>query len=128
MQLFHITALITWLFFALLPMPLQAGSTRVQVYALASNYYDTQAGDTLSTITQQLLQNNPNLRAQLAADILRLNPQAFIDNNPDRLLAGRRLQMPGYLTQAERPAAPTVSVEHYSWGNIKRPRDPAEEQ
>jgi len=99
----------------------QAESTRINVYTLAINYYDTQAGDTLSGITQQLLPNNPSLQKMLANDILQLNPDAFINNNPATLPANKRLSLPVYMPQADsQPDLRKVSVESFSWGNIKR--------
>ena len=102
-------------------LSVHAESTRIDVYTLAENYYDTQTGDTLSGIAQQLLANNPSLQKMLADDILQLNPSAFIDNNPASLRANIRLSLPVYMPQADsRPNSEKISVESFSWGNIKR--------
>ena len=59
----------------------------------------------------------------LKQDIVHLNPQAFINGNPEQLLADKRLWLPGYMKQADSKADPeTTTVERYSWGNIKRKR------
>lgn len=101
----------------------QKKSRRIEVYSLSQNYWDTQAGDTLGRIVHHLLPNNPSKRAALKQDIVRLNPGAFINNNPEQLLANKRLWLPGYMKQADPKADPeTTKVERYSWGNIKRPR------
>ncbi len=101
----------------------QTESRRIEVYALSQNYRDTRDGDTLGEIVQELLPNNPAKWQRLQQDIVFLNPQAFIDANPDRLLAGKRLRLPGYMKQADSRVDPaTITVERYSWGNIKRPR------
>jgi Tfp pilus assembly protein FimV len=101
-----------------------SASKRIEVYSLSQNYWDTQYGDTLGDIVHHLLPNNPSKREALMWDILGLNPDAFIDNDPARLLAGKRLQLPGYMKQADTKADPqTTIVERYSWGNIKRPRN-----
>jgi Tfp pilus assembly protein FimV len=100
-----------------------APSKRVNVYALTQNYWDTRQGDTLGEIAAVLLPNNPSKRAALMQDIVQLNPDSFISGNPDKLLAGKRLWMPGYMKQADSKADPvTTTVESYSWGNIKRPK------
>ncbi len=99
-------------------------SRRIEVYSLSQNYWDTQYGDTLDEIVTQLLPNNTFKRETLKRDIVRLNPDAFIKNNPEQLLANKRLWMPGYMKQADSKVNPaTTIVESYSWGNIKRPKD-----
>lgn len=96
---------------------------RIEVYELAQSYWDTKYGDTLSEIAMVLLPNNPYKRESLMQDIVRLNPQAFINGDPQQLLTGRRLALPGYMKQADTRIDPAVTeVETYSWGNIKRPR------
>ena len=99
------------------------GSKRIEVYTLAQSYYDTRPGDTLGEIVAGLLPNNPGKHGALRQEILSLNPEAFIDNNPDRLIAGKRLRLPGYMSEADSRVDPNAyTVESYSWGNIKRPR------
>lgn len=98
-------------------------SKRIEVYALSQNYWDTQYGDTLSEIVAQLLPNNPSKQSALKLEIVSLNPHAFIEANPTRLLADKRLWLPGYMKQADSKIDPTkATVESYSWGNIKRPK------
>ena len=99
-------------------------SKRIEVYSLSQNYWDTQSGDTLSKIVLHLLPNNPSKHAILKQDIVLLNPHAFIGANPERLLAGKRLWLPVYMKQADTKTNPaTTTVEQFSWGNIKRPRE-----
>jgi len=101
----------------------QQKSKRIEVYSLSQNYWDVQNGDTLSRITHHLLPNNPAKRKALQQDILHLNPNAFIAGQPEKLLAGKRLRLPGYMKQADSKVDPaTTTVETYSWGNIKRPK------
>jgi Tfp pilus assembly protein FimV len=98
-------------------------SKRIEVYSLSQNYWDVQYGDTLGSIAHHLLPNNPLKREALQQDILHLNPQAFINGQPEKLLAGKRLWLPGYMKQADSKTNPsTMDVETYSWGNIKRPK------
>lgn len=102
----------------------QQTSKRIEVYALSQNYWDIQPGDTLGRIVQHLLPNNPTKHAALKKDIVLLNPQAFINGNPELLLAGKRLHLPGYMKQADSIANPAkTQVESFSWGNIKRDRN-----
>lgn len=100
-----------------------ATSKRIEVYGLSQNYWDTQYGDTLDNIVLHLLPNNPAKHAALKQSIVQLNPQAFINGDASRLLAGKRLALPGYLKQADSKVDPAdTRVESYSWGNIKRPK------
>lgn len=99
-------------------------SKRIEIYALSQNHWDIQPGDTLGSIVQHLLPNNPTKHAALKKDIVHLNPQAFINANPELLLAGKRLHLPGYMKPADSIANPTkTQVERFSWGNIKRARN-----
>jgi hypothetical protein len=99
----------------------QTRSKRINVYSLTQNYWDTQHGDTLGGIAYQLLPNNPAKHAALMQDIVRLNPESFIAGDPDKLLPGKRLWMPGYMKQADSKIDPaTTTIESFSWGNIKR--------
>jgi hypothetical protein len=111
-------------FFAAHAEMIQKSSKRIEVYSLSQNYWDTQNGDTLGEIVLHLLPNNPAKHEKLKQDIVQLNPEAFIGGNPEKLLAGKRLWLPGYMKQADSKADPeTTVVERYSWGNIKRPRE-----
>jgi len=110
----------------------QQDSKRIEVYLLNLTYWDIQSGDTLDSIVQHLLPDKPSQHQSLKQNLLRLNPQAFINNNPEQLLAGKRLWMPGHNQKATVPAAsPTVApattpanttIEQYSWVAIKRQR------
>ena len=101
----------------------QTNSKRIEVYSLSQNYWDTQYGDTLSEIVHHLLPYNQSKRESLQQDIIHLNPKSFINGDPTRLLAGKRLWLPGYMKQADTKAnSKTTTVESYSWGNIKRPK------
>lgn len=101
-------------------------SKRIEVYTLSQNYWDTRIGETLGEIVVQLLPNNPSKRAALKQDIVNLNPHAFINADPARMLADKRLRLPGQMNQAdsippsEITNSPTTTVESYSWGHIKR--------
>ena len=105
------------------PEAKQTNSKRIEVYSLSQNYWDTQYGETLGEITLHLLPNNPAKQQALIQDIVHLNPHAFINGNPGKLLANKRIWLPVYMKQADTKVNPaTTTVETYSWGNIKRPR------
>ena len=105
------------------PEAKQTNSKRIEVYSLSQNYWDTQYGDTLGEIALHLLPSNPAKHEALKQDIVHLNPHAFISGNPEKLLADKRLWLPGYMKQADSEVNPaTMTVETYSWGNIKRPK------
>lgn len=98
-------------------------SKRIEVYSLSQNYWDTQKGETLGEIVQKLLPYNKNMQLKLMQDIIELNPDAFLSNNPDHMQANKRLWLPNNMTKAD----VKVDQEHYqvqsfSWGNIKRPK------
>jgi len=106
-----------------LPTISHAESKRIVVYPLTQNYVDTQPGDSLSGITARLLPNNPQLQQNLMDDILKLNPDAFIQHDPNRLIANVRLWLPNQRDNAARDNNPEhYRIEHFSWGSIKRPR------
>ena len=100
-----------------------AESKRVEVYSLSQNYWDIQAGETLSEIVAQLLPNNPAMQQKLMIDIISQNPDAFQDNDPDYMLTNTRLWLPNRLAQTDSKADPQrTQIESFSWGNIKRPK------
>ncbi len=106
-----------------LPALGHAESKRIVVYPLTQNYIDTQPGDSLSSIAAKLLPNNPQLQQKLMAEILKLNPEAFIEHDPNRLLANVRLWLPNQRDNAVHDTNPKhYRIEHFSWGSIKRPR------
>jgi Tfp pilus assembly protein FimV len=106
-----------------LPTVSHAESKRIVVYPLTQSYVDTQPGDTLSIIAAKLLPNNSQLQQKLMAEILKLNPDAFINHDPNRLLANIRLWLPNQRDNAVHDTDPRhYQVEHFSWGSIRRPR------
>ena len=97
-----------------------AKSIRVEVYPISQQYVDVNSGDTLIGITTELLPNNPDMQRRLIADIVRLNPKAFVENNPNRMAANIRLWLPGKMTKADTVVDKSKhDVKTFSWGNIK---------
>lgn len=60
----------------------------------AAGSYMVQRGDTLARILQRELGARGDLRA-LISQTVALNPHAFVGGDPNRLLAGQRLALPG---------------------------------
>ncbi len=111
----------TFVFLLAFSLLLPAESKRIEVYPLSQNYWDTKPGETLGEIAHNLLPNNPRMQAQLINDVINMNPDAFVNNNPDRMKANTRLWLPNRLTQADNKVdVSKYSVQTFSWGNIKR--------
>ena len=100
-----------------------ADSKRIEVYELSQAYWDTQPGETLGEIVQTLMPDNQYLRAKLMREIVQLNPNAFINGDPGRMLANTRLFLPnstvGTMQKSEEA---NYSVKQFQWGSIKTPR------
>lgn len=99
-------------------------SVRVHVYKLSQQYWDVQYGDTLGEIVDSLLPADKSKQQRLMQDIVELNPDAFLDGDPDRLRANVRLWLPNAI---QRPvenyySGENVTIERYDWGSIKRVR------
>ena len=98
-------------------------SKRIEVYSLSQNYWDTKSGETLGEIVQHLLPYNKVMQQRLMQDIIELNPNAFLNNSPDRMQANKRLWLPNTMTKADtRVDHKNFSVQSFAWGNIKRPK------
>lgn len=98
-------------------------SIRVHVYKLSQQYWDVQPGDTLSEIVESLLPVDIGKQRYLMRDIVELNPDAFVNGNPDRLRANIRLWLPNTIQKpTERRTGENITIEHFEWGSIKRVR------
>ena len=108
----------------LMGTPAFAESKRVEVYSLTQQYWDVKAGDTLGEIVDALLPANREKQAALMQDIVQLNPDAFINGDPNRVLANRRLWLPNTIqtpvSDNSSSAAGSTTIEHFNWGNVKR--------
>jgi len=100
--------------------PAWSESKRIEVYQVSQQYWDVSPGDTLSGIAAKLLPNNPGMQLRLMDDIVRLNPESFIENNKDLIIANTRLWLPGSMTRPDTTVdKKDFEVKNFSWGNIK---------
>lgn len=114
-------AFLTALLCAVCLAAAQAASKRVYVYPVNQQYWDVRPGDTLGQIAQTLLPASGQHRQRLMHDILRLNPDAFIEGDPDRLLANRRLWLPNTDTTVTTAiSGQDAEIREFDWGYIKR--------
>jgi Tfp pilus assembly protein FimV len=95
-----------------------AESKRVHVYPMTQDYWDVQPGETMGDIAVTLLPESSQHRQSLINEIVRLNPDAFINGDPDRLLTNQRLWLPNTIT---RPVLTrNTEIRQFDWGSIKR--------
>ncbi|MEQ6289496.1 FimV family protein [Vogesella sp. GCM10023246] len=71
----------------------------------AGGRYQVRAGDTLSEIVSRLAEGTQR-RNELALQIVRNNAHAFVDGDPNRLLAGAWLRLPGQASPRPTLAVP----------------------
>jgi len=119
-QINLLTALFPAIFLYLSGLTSIAGqSKRIEVYSISQNIWDVSPGETLGGIVKHLLPDNPHLHEKLQAQIVKLNPHAFSQNNPDRLKANTRLWLPNNI-----PAIPQIKnkikyhIKSFSWGQV----------
>lgn len=92
-------------------------SKRIEVYTISQSFWDVKKRDTLSEIIKQLLPDNPKMREILSKEIIQLNPDAFINNNPDRLKAHIRLWLPNNSQIIHSKIdSEKYEVRSFSWG------------
>jgi len=98
----------------------QAASKKVDVYESAQQFHDVKPGETLGEICQQLVADSrqADCLQRLVAD----NPAAFINQSADRLMAGKRLWLPGSYHPVSRVDNKNYQLRQFSWGQIKTPK------
>lgn len=69
-------------------------------------YLHVQKGQTLHNIVSRLYPERVKEWSKLKQDIVKLNPHAFIDNDPTRMKAGVRLELPKRVVVRSTPAQP----------------------
>lgn len=98
-----------------------ADSKRIEVYSIGKSYWDVKPGDSLGLIVEQLLPNNTDMRANLIKDIVKLNPDAFVNGDINYLKADVRLWLPGGLQGLNKTIDKNkYIINEYSWGYTKK--------
>ncbi|MDH5516494.1 MAG: hypothetical protein OEY36_01570 [Gammaproteobacteria bacterium] len=104
-------------------LTLQAESIRVNVFKNNQRQYlDIKVGQTLGQICLQWCDISKTSVAACQQDIVARNPQAFVNANPDYLLAGARLWLPGAYQSISSQDSRHYQIQRFSWGSIKTPR------
>ncbi len=94
---------------------------RIEIYAISQNFWDVKQGESLSEIVLQLVADNTLKREKLFNEILKINPQAFLQNNPDKLKSNVRLWLPNGATINNKPdASNQYEIRSFEWGQIYR--------
>lgn len=89
---------------------------------LPAGVHEVRRGETLSGLVAQWLPAaDAATRRRLMEAILYLNPDAFVDGDPNRLRAGARLILPGDVETFATAPRRGGRVETYRWGAIRRP-------
>jgi phage tail protein X len=89
--------------------PAEAAQPAARAPVTIGSRYQVQSGDTLSEIAWRLEGREIGLQAAMDG-ILEANPRAFIDQDPNRLLAGRWLDIPAFAGTAAQ-AEPVAATE-----------------
>lgn len=119
-----LSAMKVWLIlFTLIPGILFAESRRIHVYPVTQAYYDVKPGDTLGEITQKIMPNIASMHNQLMSDIVQLNPNAFINGDPNQLKSHVRLWLPNNTAGLDdRVNTNKFTIKDYSWGYTRTPK------
>ncbi len=96
-------------------------SKRIEVYAISQNFWNVIPGEMLGDIVRQLLPDNPQKRKMLLKEIVRLNPDAFSQSNPDNLKANIRLWLPNNTPiRGSQMDKSRYETQSFSWGQVHR--------
>jgi len=123
-QINLLTALFPAIFLCFLSLPSIAGqSKRIEVYSISQNFWDVSPGETLGDIVKHLLPDNPHLHEKLQTQIVKLNPLAFNQSNPDKLKANVRLWLPNNAQAMQQVKDKNkYEVKSFSWGQAYKPK------
>ncbi len=99
-----------------------AESIRIEVYPQGQSYYDVNPGDSLSSIVRKLLPEQPSKHKHLMEQLVSLNPQAFVNNNPDQLKANTRLWFSSHYRPGNIKDPDKYIIKDFSWGQSYKPR------
>jgi len=83
-----------------------AVSTAKEAYNADIRYLHVQRGQTLHNIVRRLYPERKKEWPQLTKDIVRINPHAFVANDPTKMKAGVRLKLPQKVVVRSQPVKP----------------------
>jgi hypothetical protein len=83
-----------------------AVSAADELYNADVRYLHVQKGQTLHNIVRRLYPERVKEWPRLTQDIIELNPEAFVDNDPAKMKAGSRLKLPKRVVVRSTPARP----------------------
>ena len=83
-----------------------AVSAADEIYNADIRYLHVQKGQTLHNIVRRLYPERVKEWPKLTQDIIKLNPEAFVDNDPAKMKAGSRLKLPKRMVVRSTPARP----------------------
>lgn len=83
-----------------------AVSAADEIYNADIRYLHVQKGQTLHNIVRRLYPERVKEWPKLTQDIIKLNPEAFVDNDPAKMKAGSRLKLPKRVVVRSMPAQP----------------------
>jgi len=81
-------------------------STAKEAYNTDIRYLHVQRGQTLHNIISRLYPKRKKEWPQLTRDLVRLNPHAFVNNDPTKMKAGVRLKLPEKVVVRSQPVKP----------------------
>jgi hypothetical protein len=81
-------------------------------------YLHVQKGQTLHNIVKQLYPNRIKQWPKITSDIVRLNPHAFINNDPTQMKADVRLTLPQKVVVRSEPVKPVKPVKRQQVGVV----------
>ena len=77
-----------------------------EAYNADIRYLHVQRGQTLHNIIRRLYPERKKEWPKLTRDIIRINPHAFVDNDPTKMKAGARLKLPKKVVVRSQPVKP----------------------
>ena len=110
------------IFLLVLVSAVQAESKKVNVFEKSQQFWDVQTGQTLGGICQSIQATSKNAQVECQKQILKDNPGAFINNDPNQLLAGKRLWLPGSYQPVSQQGSQKYNIKKFNWGSIKTPK------
>ena len=117
-----LTRILLTLIVSLLLTNVQASSKKVQVYEKSQQYWDVARGESLSLVCLKLQKNNKAVFRNCQQKLFQENPDAFINKDPNQLISGKRLWLPGSYRPASSQDSKKYHIKNFSWGSVKTPK------